>query len=108
MTRRPPVAFGFDFDHTLGVDNGLERKALDAYANELGRPLDPHDAAARGRLEAILADFRAGATSMDDMIAHFAGAIGANITAARAAAARHPRLRAARTSALRGIGVTAP
>ena len=84
MTTRPPIAFGFDFDHTLGVDNGLERKALDAYANELGRPLDPHDAAARKRLEAILAGFRTGSTSMDEMIAQFASAIGANAAAANA------------------------
>ncbi len=78
----PPIAFGFDFDHTLGVDNGLERKALYAYANELGRPLDPRDDAVRERLEALLADFRAGTTSMDEMIARFAVAIHADPTAA--------------------------
>jgi putative hydrolase of the HAD superfamily len=82
LTPSPPIAFGFDFDHTLGVDNGLERKALYAYANELGRPLDPHDAAARTRLDAILAGFRAGITSMDQMIAQFAAAIGADAAAA--------------------------
>jgi HAD superfamily hydrolase (TIGR01549 family) len=75
------IAFGFDFDHTLGVDNGLERKALYAYANELGRPLDPHDDAVRKRLEGILADFRAGGTSMDQMIARFAQCVGADSTA---------------------------
>lgn len=73
-----PLAFGFDFDHTLGVDNGLERKALYAYANELERPLDPHDDAVRTRLDAILADFRAGITSMDQMILRFATEIGAD------------------------------
>ncbi len=78
----PPIAFGFDFDHTLGVDNGLERKALYAYANEFGRPLDPRDDAVRERLEALLADFRAGTTSMDEMIARFAVAIHADPTAA--------------------------
>jgi FMN phosphatase YigB (HAD superfamily) len=68
----PAIAIGFDFDHTLGVDNGLERKALYAYAAELGRPLDPQDDAARKQLEHLLADFRNGITSMDDMIARFA------------------------------------
>jgi FMN phosphatase YigB (HAD superfamily) len=86
--RRPPpaVAIGFDFDHTLGVDNGLERKALSAYANELGHPLDPHDAAPGKHLEDILAGFRAGTTSMDEMIARFARAVGADpaaVTTAR-------------------------
>ncbi len=85
MTMRPSIAFGFDFDHTLGVDNGLERKALEAYAIELGHPLDPRDAAARERLEAILAGFRAGTASMDEMIAHVALALGANPATANAA-----------------------
>jgi 5'-nucleotidase len=77
-----PIAFGFDFDHTLGVDNGLERKALYSYANELGRPLDPHDDAVRKHLDGILADFRAGTTSMHEMIARFAALVGADGTAA--------------------------
>jgi FMN phosphatase YigB (HAD superfamily) len=69
------IAFGFDFDHTLGVDNGLERKALYAYAAELGRPLDPDDGAWRVRLEALLAEFRADATTMDEMIGRFSRAL---------------------------------
>ncbi len=82
----PPIAIGFDFDHTLGVDNGLERKALYAYAGELGRPLEPRDDAVRKQLEAILADFRNGITSMDAMIARFAEFIHAD--RARTATAR--------------------
>lgn len=85
MTPSPAVAIGFDFDHTLGVDNGLERKALYAYANELGRPLDPHDDGVRKRLEQILAEFRAGSTSMDEMIARFAHVIGTDPAGATAA-----------------------
>jgi FMN phosphatase YigB (HAD superfamily) len=65
------TAFGFDFDHTLGVDNGLERKALYAYADELGRPLAPDDAASRKHLDALLALFRAGDITMDDALARF-------------------------------------
>jgi FMN phosphatase YigB (HAD superfamily) len=68
----PALAIGFDFDHTLGVDDGLERRALYAYAQELGRPVDPGDAVWRTRLEALLADFRADATTMNEMIRRFA------------------------------------
>ena len=78
----PLIAIGFDFDHTLGVDNGLERKALYAYARELGRSQDPHDAVVRKRFEDVLADFRAGLMTMDEMIAQFAAAIGADPAAA--------------------------
>jgi FMN phosphatase YigB (HAD superfamily) len=85
LTPSSTIAIGFDFDHTLGVDNGLERKALYAYANELERPLDPHDDAVRKRFEAVLADFRAGSTSMDQMIAQFAAVIGADPATARTA-----------------------
>ncbi|MDP9105899.1 MAG: HAD family hydrolase [Candidatus Eremiobacteraeota bacterium] len=81
----PPVAIGFDFDHTLGVDNGLERKALYAYANELGRPQDSQEDGVRKRFETILANFRAGTISMDEMIVRFAQSIGADATTAAAA-----------------------
>jgi FMN phosphatase YigB (HAD superfamily) len=84
-----PVAVGFDFDHTLGVDNGLERRALYAYANELRRPLDPHDEAARKHVEAILADFRNGITSMDHMLARFAHSVGADPAATSTARWQH-------------------
>ncbi len=78
------IAIGFDFDHTLGTDNGLERAALYAYAGELGRPLDSDDAARRRHIEEILADFRAGTTSMEEMIACFAASLDADATAAHA------------------------
>jgi len=79
------IAIGFDFDHTLGVDNGLELEALHAYARELGRPQDRHDNLSRKRLDDVLADFRAGNTSMETMIARFAHAIEADPAAATAA-----------------------
>ncbi len=79
------IAIGFDFDHTLGVDNGLERTALYAYARELGHPQDPQDTVVRKRFEEMLADFRAGITTMDGMIVQFAAAIGADPAAATAA-----------------------
>ena len=71
------TAFGFDFDHTLGVDNGLEHKALYAYADELGRPLPPDDPARRKQLDGLLALFRAGDITMDDALARFGKLIGA-------------------------------
>jgi HAD superfamily hydrolase (TIGR01549 family) len=71
------IAIGFDFDHTLGVDNGLERKAMYAYAAELGRPLDPDDATWRERIDDLLATFRAGEIPMDEMLARFADALSA-------------------------------
>ena len=79
------MAIGFDFDHTLGVDNGLELKALYAYARELGCPQDPRDDVVRKRFEDVLANYRAGNTSMDAMIARFANAIEADFGAAAAA-----------------------
>jgi FMN phosphatase YigB (HAD superfamily) len=69
------IAIGFDFDHTLGVDNGLERKALYAYANELGRPIPPDDPAYRKEFGDLLAAFRAGEITMDEMLARFAHVI---------------------------------
>ncbi|GAC1582527.1 MAG: HAD family hydrolase [Candidatus Elarobacter sp.] len=71
------AGIGFDFDHTLGEDNGLERRALYAYAQELGRPLDPRDAVWREKIEALLAEFRADALTMERMIDAFADLIGA-------------------------------
>jgi HAD superfamily hydrolase (TIGR01509 family) len=84
---RPAIAIGFDFDHTLGVDDGLERKAMYAYASELGRPLDPADTVWRERAEALLAAFRGGEIGMGDMIAQFAAGLDL-APSARADAAR--------------------
>ncbi|HEY0392869.1 MAG TPA: HAD family hydrolase [Candidatus Elarobacter sp.] len=80
------IAIGFDFDHTLGVDNGLEREALYAYAAEIRRPLDPADDAPRKQIDDLLGTFRLGELSMDAMIARFAEIIRtpqATVTAAR-------------------------
>lgn len=70
------IAIGFDFDHTLGVDNGLERKALYAYANELDRRLTQDDPRYRKQFDDLLAAFRADETTADDMLARFAHLIG--------------------------------
>jgi FMN phosphatase YigB (HAD superfamily) len=71
MSARPPRAIGFDFDHTLGLDHGLERRALYDLAASLGSPLDQDDET-RAWIEQLLGEFRSGALSMDAMIARFA------------------------------------
>ncbi len=70
------IAIGFDFDHTLGVDNGLERKAFVAYARELGKTFDPVDEEWHARIEALLARFRGGEITLEEMVERFAFAIG--------------------------------
>jgi 5'-nucleotidase len=70
------TAIGFDFDHTLGVDNGLERQATYAFAAELGRPLDPVDAGWRERIDDLLSRFRTGGLTLDAMIERFAAGLG--------------------------------
>lgn len=72
--RGASIAIGFDFDHTLGIDNGLEKKAFYRYAAELGHALSVDDAAAARRIDEVLARARAGAISIDDAVgAFFAG-----------------------------------
>jgi len=73
--RRACAAVGFDFDHTLGFDNGLERRAFYVLAEELGRPI-PDDRVRRAELELLLTAFRAGEISLADMLARFAAGIG--------------------------------
>ena len=71
-----PIALGFDFDHTLGRDNGLERRALYALAADAGAPLDPADAAWTARVDELLDRFRADALGMDAMVAEFGASLG--------------------------------
>jgi putative hydrolase of the HAD superfamily/5'-nucleotidase len=75
------IAIGFDFDHTLGVDNGLERRALFAYADELGHPIQPGDPFWRKQFDDLLAIFRAGDITMTDMLALFGKLVNARGTA---------------------------
>ena len=68
---RAPFALGFDFDHTLGFDHGLERRAFYALADEVGVPIDPHDGVWPTRLEGLLDAFRQDRLSRDAMVARF-------------------------------------
>ena len=72
-----PIGIGFDFDHTLGIDHGLELRALYAYAAELGRPLDERDADVHAALAKLLADFRAGLLTLDSLVLVVAEMLGA-------------------------------
>ena len=71
-----PIGIGFDFDHTLGVDHGLELRALYAYADELGRPLDEDDEELRAAIAAVLRDFRIGLLTLDSLVLVFAEQLG--------------------------------
>jgi HAD superfamily hydrolase (TIGR01549 family) len=65
------IAFGFDFDHTLGLDHGLEREALALLAQEL----DIVPPGEEKRLHAIIVEvierFRSGELTLEMMVAEF-------------------------------------
>ena len=69
-------AFGFDFDHTLGRDNALERHAFFAYARELGTTLDEHDEAILHEIDRALDRVRSGSSTLEHEIPAFYGAHG--------------------------------
>jgi HAD superfamily hydrolase (TIGR01509 family) len=67
------IGIGFDFDHTLGIDNKLERTValamLAKYAAENRRTFD--DALAESAIDATLQQYRGGDRSIDACIAGF-------------------------------------
>ncbi|MBV8197134.1 MAG: HAD family hydrolase, partial [Candidatus Eremiobacteraeota bacterium] len=73
------IAVGFDFDHTLGTDDKLERKAFvriaRAYAMRYGQK--PNDDRAAVAIDAALSSFRSGRITIDEAVAEsFASAFG--------------------------------
>jgi len=66
------VAVGFDFDHTLGFDNGLELHAFGRLAEQLGAPIDIDQPDTSASIEALLAPFRAAEEPMEAMLSRFA------------------------------------
>jgi FMN phosphatase YigB (HAD superfamily) len=58
-------AVGFDFDHTLGLDNGLEATAFYRLAAELGHSVSERDTAWTAFIDDTLMRFRAGAISQE-------------------------------------------
>ena len=73
MTRALP-AIGFDFDHTLGIDNKLERvvflRLLEILIDRGGRALGNLDEETK-HIDALLAEQRGGAFSIDEAVARF-------------------------------------
>jgi FMN phosphatase YigB (HAD superfamily) len=69
MTR---IAVGFDFDHTLGLDNGLEVHAFVRLAEHLGATLDAEDPATHHAVGDLMHAFRCGEETMSAMVARFA------------------------------------
>ena len=69
------IAVGFDFDHTLGADNGLERKAFAKFAERLGARIDLADKAQHHAIEQLLAPFRLNEMPMDAMVVKFVASL---------------------------------
>jgi putative hydrolase of the HAD superfamily len=72
------VAVGFDFDHTLGLDNGLERHAFGLLSEQLGGPLDVDAPKIAHAIEALMVPFRAAEEPMARMVARFAATLAPN------------------------------
>ena len=72
-----PIGVGFDFDHTLGIDNKLERVAflrlLELLISAGGRALGTLDEESK-RIDDLLASQRAGDFSIDEAVERFARA----------------------------------
>ncbi len=71
-----PFAVGFDFDHTLGLDNGLEAMAYYRLAAELGHAVSDRDEPWHAFITALLGRFRAGAITLDDAVDGFVAQCG--------------------------------
>lgn len=71
-----PCAVGFDFDHTLGLDNGLETTAYYRLAAELGHSISERDTAWRAFVDDLLARFRAGAIGLEQAVDSFIERLG--------------------------------
>ncbi len=69
---RPPCAVGFDFDHTLGLDNGLETTAFYRLGAEMGHAISERDRPWSAFIADVLTRFRSGRLSLDEMVAGFA------------------------------------
>ena len=71
-----PCAVGLDFDHTLGLDNGLEITAYYRLAAELGHAISERDTAWRAFTDALLARFRAASINLDEAVDIFVERLG--------------------------------
>ena len=69
-------AVGFDFDHTLGLDNGLETTAYYRLAAELGHSLSERDRAWKAFIDDVLTRFREGSVTLEEGVAAFVEKLG--------------------------------
>ena len=69
------IAIGFDFDHTLAIDNKLERTALIDVARELGVTIGANDIARLAQIDTLLQEMRMGKLDISHMIARFVHSI---------------------------------
>jgi FMN phosphatase YigB (HAD superfamily) len=65
------IAVGFDFDHTLAIDNRLERTALIELAKEHGVTIGANDIARLAQIDTLLQEMRSGRLDLDHMVARF-------------------------------------
>ena len=65
------IAIGFDFDHTLALDNRLERTALIGLASELGVVITETDVARLAQIDTLLQEMRLDKLTLEQMIARF-------------------------------------
>lgn len=77
-------AVGFDFDHTLGLDNGLETTAFYRLAAELGHSLSERDRSWSAIIDDVLGRFRGGSISLDRAVDEFVVRLGVPATPERA------------------------
>jgi HAD superfamily hydrolase (TIGR01509 family) len=70
------LAVGFDFDHTLGLDNGLEVIAFYRLGAELGHSLSEKDVVWANIIANILFRFREAAISLDAAVDEFVARLG--------------------------------
>jgi FMN phosphatase YigB (HAD superfamily) len=72
------IAVGFDFDHTLGLDNGLERHAFGLLAEQLGAQIDVEKPEMVQAIEELMVPFRAAEEPMAHMVARFVAMLAPN------------------------------
>lgn len=70
------IAVGFDFDHTLAIDNRLERTALVDLASELGVTIGANDMARLAQIDTLLQEMRMDKLTIDQTVARFVHSIG--------------------------------
>lgn len=74
------IAIGFDFDHTLAIDNRLERTALIDLAKELGVKIGATEISRLAQIDTLLLEMRSDKLTLEAMIDGFVHSIGADNT----------------------------